>query len=172
MERLPLVAIQSVTSIQSKRDFEETPVRARSERYIADLQAKLAITERQMDAWKLFAGSLRANQRRMQAFEGDTEQPFGALQDRLSALDTMRQAAAELFAILDSAQHRAASRLLPLCCLPAASLGAAVNGPRPNAASMSDFIAELKRNAAYYSAGPDREAGDLLWRAARALEQN
>jgi hypothetical protein len=34
---------------------------------------------------------------------------------------------------------------------------------------MSKLIDELKRNAAYYSAGADREAGDLLARAAEAL---
>jgi hypothetical protein len=34
---------------------------------------------------------------------------------------------------------------------------------------MSNLVDELKRNAAYYSAGADREAGELLARAAEAL---
>jgi hypothetical protein len=34
---------------------------------------------------------------------------------------------------------------------------------------MSKLVDELKRNAAYYSAGADREAGELLARAAEAL---
>jgi hypothetical protein len=34
---------------------------------------------------------------------------------------------------------------------------------------MSKLVDELKRNAAYYSAGADREAGELLARSAAAL---
>ena len=140
-------------------------------KHIADLQAKLAISEAQMAAWELFAESLRANRRRMQTFVEETEQPFGALEDRLAARDAMRHAAADLFAVLDRAQRQTAMRLLPLCCWPPASLEAVANGRAQSAVSITDLIAELKRNATYYSAGPDREAGDLLWQAASALAQ-
>jgi hypothetical protein len=34
---------------------------------------------------------------------------------------------------------------------------------------VSSLVDELKRNAAYYSAGADRDAGELLARAAEAL---
>ena len=34
---------------------------------------------------------------------------------------------------------------------------------------LSSLVNELKRNAAYYSAGADRDAGELLARAAEAL---
>jgi hypothetical protein len=40
---------------------------------------------------------------------------------------------------------------------------------RQDRSAMSNLVNELKRNAAYYSAGADREAGDLLARAAEAL---
>jgi hypothetical protein len=150
-----------------------TSVRAGADRYVADLQSQLAISDRQMGAWKQFAESLRANRRRMQAFEDEVERPFGALEDRLVARDTMQRAATGLFAVLDMAQQRTAARLLPLCCLPhAAGLEAHKSHQADQgAASRTDLVRELKRNAAYYSAGPDRDAGDLLRRAAQALAQ-
>jgi hypothetical protein len=151
-----------------------TAVRAGADRYVADLQAQLTISAPQMGAWKQFAASLRANRRRMQAFEDEVERPFGTLEDRLVARDTMQRAATGLFAVLDMAQQRTAARLLPLCCLPHAAGPEANKGHRAEqgAASMADLVQELERNARYYSAGPDRDAGDLLRRAARALAQH
>jgi hypothetical protein len=126
-----------------------------------------------MGEWKQFAASLRANRRRMQAFE-EVEQPFGTLEDRLVARDTMQQAATDLFAVLDMVQQRIAARLLPLCCLPQVACLEANKSHRAEqgAASMAGLVQELGRNARYYSAGPDRDAGDLLRRAARALAQH
>jgi hypothetical protein len=148
-----------------------TSIRRGAEQYLADLKAKLAISRDQTDAWERFAASLRANRGRMETSEDAAGQPFGRLADRRTALDTMRQAATELFALLGPAQQRAASRVLPLCCLPhraSLEVGTAVP-PEQEAVAIADLVEELKRNATYYSAGPDRDAGDLLWRAARAL---
>jgi hypothetical protein len=147
--------------------------RSSSKRYVANLEAKLALTERQMGAWELFAECLRANRDRMQAFDDRTEQPFGPLEDRLAALDAMQRAATELFAVLDTLQQQTATQLLPLCCLPRArkQLADATSADDHEFGSIAELIEELERNAAYYSGGPDRDAGDLLWRAAKALTQ-
>jgi hypothetical protein len=78
----------------------------------------LAITEEQAEAWAAFAATLRANARRMASVDGRAHQPFGALRDRLAALTSMTDAAAQLFAELEAPQQRKAIELLPLCCLP------------------------------------------------------
>jgi hypothetical protein len=60
----------------------------------------------------------------------------------------------------------------PPLCLPHAVMPATNKlDPRPaqGSAATADLIRELERNAQYYSADRDREAGDLLWRAAQAL---
>jgi hypothetical protein len=73
-----------------------------------------------MHAWTPFAEALSANGRRLDA--GTTEEPFGRLEDRLAALDGMRQSAKQLFSVLAPSQQRTATKLLPLCCLPSALL--------------------------------------------------
>jgi hypothetical protein len=95
--------------------------RPRADQYTAGLEAKLAVNASQMAAWELFAASLGANRRRMQALDDATDQPFGTLEDRLDARDAMQQAASGLFAVLDTAQQQTAMQLLPLCCLPNAT---------------------------------------------------
>lgn len=92
-----------------------------AERYVAGLQATLAITEDQMDVWTAVADSVWANRRRMESGECVEGVPFGALEDRLAALASMRQAAARLYITLDTDQQRKALQLLPLCCLPRAA---------------------------------------------------
>jgi hypothetical protein len=84
--------------------------------YVASLKAQLGITEDQLRAWAKFAATLSANSRRMQRTD-DGAEPFGLLQDRLAALCSMRQAAAELLRVLNPAQQRKAFQILPLCCL-------------------------------------------------------
>ena len=96
-------------------------VRSGAERYVAGLRAALAITEDQMEAWTAFAESLWANRQRMGTGDYAESLPYGALEDRLTALASMRHAAAELFAVLDAAQQRKALLSLPLCCLPQAA---------------------------------------------------
>jgi hypothetical protein len=94
-------------------------LRCAAESYVAELKAKLSITEGQIEAWSEFAEALSANGRRMQSVDdGDRDQPFGPLQDRLAALGSMWHAAAELFAVLGTSQQLRAVQLLPLCCLP------------------------------------------------------
>jgi hypothetical protein len=85
---------------------------------VRHLQAKLVISDGQMVQWELFVDSLRANRRRMQD-DDTTDRPFGPLEDRVAARDAMRQAATQLFTVLDTAQQRTAMQLLPLCCVPA-----------------------------------------------------
>jgi hypothetical protein len=145
--------------------------RRNADQYIAGLEAKLAIRDSQKAAWELFAERLRANRRRLQAHDHTTDQPFGTLEDRLAARESMQRAAAHLFAALDTVQQQTAVQLLPLCCLPCAITTRAANGSRARKQEVekAELIKELKRNAVYYSAGPDREAGALLWRAANAL---
>ena len=89
-----------------------------AERYVAGLQATLAITEDKMEAWTAFAESLRSNRRRMESGECAEDLPYGALEDRLAALASMRQTAAQLYGVLDKNQQCKALQLLPLCCLP------------------------------------------------------
>jgi hypothetical protein len=84
--------------------------------YVASLKAKLGITKDQLQAWAKFAATLSANRRRMQR-SNDEDEPFGLLHDRIAALRSMRQAAAELLLILNPAQQRKALQILPLCCL-------------------------------------------------------
>jgi hypothetical protein len=146
--------------------------RPTSEPYIGDLRGKLAITDSQMVAWELFAETLRANRGRMQAFDAVTDEPFGPLEERLAARDAMQQAAAELFAVLDKVQQQTAIHVLPLCCLPYPDMsGSNKVHRRQKKAESGELVEELKRNATYYAAGPDKDAGDLLWRAAKALAQ-
>jgi hypothetical protein len=85
--------------------------------YVASLQAQLAISKGQLQAWAAFAATLSANRRRMQRVD-DEDQPFGLIEDRLAALGSMRHAAAELFPVLSADQQCKALQLLPLCCLP------------------------------------------------------
>jgi hypothetical protein len=88
------------------------------ESYEASLRRKLSISEDQMDAWAIFAATLWANHRRLADIGTGAQEPFGALENRLAALRSMRDAAAQLFAVLGSAQKTRAMQLLPLCCLP------------------------------------------------------
>jgi hypothetical protein len=85
------------------------------------LQAALAITQDQMEAWTAFAERLWANRRRVESGECAEGLPYGALEDRLRALASMRHAAVELCTVLDTDQQRRALQLLPLCCLPSAA---------------------------------------------------
>jgi hypothetical protein len=50
---------------------------------------------------------------------GDTangDEPFGALGDRLAALERMRRAARQLLDVLNTDQREVAAHVLPLCC--------------------------------------------------------
>jgi hypothetical protein len=89
--------------------------------HVESLRTRLSITAAQMHAWTPFAEALSANRRRLDAHAG-ADEPFGRLEDRLAALDSMRQSAEQLFSILDPSQRSRAIRLLPLCCLPPALL--------------------------------------------------
>jgi hypothetical protein len=73
-----------------------------------------------MHAWTPLAEALSGNRRKLDA--ATMREPFGRLEERLAALDIMRQTAGELFSVLDPSQRRAAIGLLPLCCLPPALL--------------------------------------------------
>lgn len=147
-----------------------TAARGGAHRHVAALRTKLEIAGHQLAAWQRFADSLYANQHRMQAFDEETDPPFGSLEDRLAARDAMMRAAADLFAVLGSAQQRMAAQLLPLCCLPHAPVHERFKRNRiETSTTTTDLIRELERNADYYCAGPDREAGQLLRRAAEAL---
>ena len=92
-------------------------VRSGADGYVAALKAQLAITEDQSQVWAEFAATLSANSRRMQRTD-DEDQPFGLVEDRLTALGSMRRAAGELFPVLRAEQQCKALHLLPLCCLP------------------------------------------------------
>ncbi len=96
-------------------------VRSGADDYVAGLEAQLAISESQLQAWAGFAAALSANGRRMRSDNDEEDQPFGPLRDRLAALRSMRHAAAELFPVLSAAQQCRARQLLPLCCLPQAA---------------------------------------------------
>jgi hypothetical protein len=85
--------------------------------YVPALKAELAITEVQSQVWAAFAETLSANSHRMQRTD-DEDQPFGLIEDRLTALGSMRRAAGELFRVLRAEQRCKAVHLLPLCCLP------------------------------------------------------
>jgi hypothetical protein len=95
-------------------------LRARAGSNAVGLEATLSIDKSQMKAWAAFAETLAANARRLDDADGRNEHPFGELQGRLAALQSMRQAAAVLYSVLDAAQQRKAMHVLPLCCLPRA----------------------------------------------------
>jgi hypothetical protein len=46
------------------------------------------------------------------------DEPFGALADRLAALECIRHAAQQLLDVLSPAQQGVAAQVLPLCSLP------------------------------------------------------
>jgi hypothetical protein len=117
----------SLDNARPVKGFEQTG----AERYVADLQAKLAIGEGQMQPWAAFAGTLSANGRRMRDGDCSGDDPFGPLPDRLAALASMRQATEQLFATLTPGQQCTAARILPLCCLPP-TVGLAAPSPVPN----------------------------------------
>jgi hypothetical protein len=96
-------------------------LRPGAEKYVAHLKAELSIGRDQTEAWAAFAEALSENSRRMCSSNDGGDVPFGALSDRLAALDSMRRAAKQLFAVLRPAQRRTAVQLLPLCCLPQTS---------------------------------------------------
>ena len=146
-----------------------TAAPAGADRHVADLQTRLGIAGHQLAAWGRFADSLYANRHRMQAFDEEADRPFGNLEDRLAARDAMMRAAADLYTVLGSTQQRIAAQLLPLCCLPHAVMHETRRNRTETSATTTDLIRELERNADYYCAGADREAGQLLRRAAAAL---
>ena len=63
---------------------------AQADCYIADLEARLRITESQSEAWAAFVDTLQANRERMQSAACESA-PFGATADRLAALGAMRR---------------------------------------------------------------------------------
>jgi len=109
---IPAPALSTASVLPSPRR-----VRSGAADYVSSLKAQLAITEDQLGAWVEFAATLSANRRRMQRADGE-DQPFGLVEDRLSALESMRRATGELFPVLRADQQRKALHLLPLCCLP------------------------------------------------------
>jgi hypothetical protein len=90
--------------------------RPRAETYAADLKAKLRIAPDQIGAWSAFADALSCNRLRMASGTGNGDEPFGALGDRLVALEQMRHAGRELLAVLSPEQQNVAAQVLPLCC--------------------------------------------------------
>ncbi|HZT47333.1 MAG TPA: Spy/CpxP family protein refolding chaperone [Hyphomicrobiaceae bacterium] len=114
-----------IGALQRRRKGDRTPPRAPAD-FLADMEKALAITPRQAQAWEGFAATLESNACRMRSLPVAGEASldaldlaFGTPKARLAALDSMRAAAADLFAVLSAAQQRTAARVLPLCCLPA-----------------------------------------------------
>ena len=105
--------------------FKAEPLAGRSgcQAHVTSLKIKLAITRSQSGPWSRFAEALRMNARRMTLLHWG--EPFSRVEERLAALARMRDAAAELFAVLGSDQRRRAVQLLPLCCLPGGAIDAA-----------------------------------------------
>jgi len=118
MQTAPHPALQPALPARPPRGPREFRARSKARGHVADLEARLAITGEQTEAWAAFAETLRANARRMASVDDRAQQPFGALPDRLAALRSMTGAAAQLFAVLEAPQQRMAVELLPLCCLP------------------------------------------------------
>jgi hypothetical protein len=85
--------------------------------YAADLKAKLCIAADQVGAWSVFADILSSNHRRMAGRNANGDEPFGALTDRLAALDQVSQAGRALMEVLSPEQQHVAAQVLPLCCL-------------------------------------------------------
>jgi hypothetical protein len=99
--------------------FHPAPIRARSraKTYAAGLKAKLCIAPDQVVAWSALAGALSCNHRRMASDTASGDEPFGALGDRLAALERIGQAGRELMDVLSPEQQHIAAQVLPLCCL-------------------------------------------------------
>jgi hypothetical protein len=114
-----MIAANTIPALEVSIRRIPAPRRVRSSPadYVASLKAELGITEHQLRAWGEFAAALSANSRRMQGTD-DEDQPFGLIERRLAALDSMRRAARELFTVLRAGQQCKAFQLLPLCCLP------------------------------------------------------
>jgi hypothetical protein len=83
--------------------------------HLGSLEDQLSITNAQSAAWLRFADTVRANTDRTERVR---HRPFGVREERLAALSSMRAAATELFAVLDTKQRHTALQCLPLCCLP------------------------------------------------------
>lgn len=107
-----------------------TQPRSGAETYVAGLKDKHSIGPEQMGLWSAFAEALSSNDRRMRSNANNGDEPFGALPDRLAALESMRQAAEQLFGVLGPTQRGVAAQVLPLCCLPRAA-GFAWSNHRP-----------------------------------------
>jgi hypothetical protein len=95
-----------------------------AEAYVAGLKARLSIGPDQIDAWSAFADALSRSRRRTASGSANGEEPFGALADRLAALERIRHAAGELLDVLSPAQQGVAAQVLPLCALPGPAAGA------------------------------------------------
>jgi hypothetical protein len=116
-----MIETSAIPARMMARPPRTTPVAMPARGFISDLKHYLCVTEDQLGAWSSFAETLRANTRRMQNVTNAGHQAFGAREDRLAALESMRAAAAHLFLTLDPTQRNRALQCLPLCCLPQAS---------------------------------------------------
>jgi hypothetical protein len=98
--------------------FRPAATRARlpAEPYAAGLKARLCIAEDQIGAWSMFADALWCNHLRMASDTANGDEPFGALGDRLAALERMRHAGRQILDVLSSDQRKVAAQVLPLCC--------------------------------------------------------
>jgi hypothetical protein len=92
--------------------------RPQVETYAAGLKAKLGIAPDQASAWSALADALSRNHRRMASGTANSDEPFGALADRLADLQRMRQAGRALLDVLSPEQQHIAAHVLPLCCVP------------------------------------------------------
>lgn len=88
-----------------------------AEAYVAGLKAMLSIGPDQIGAWSAFADALSCCHRRMASDHANGDEPFGALADRLAALERIRLAVRQLLDVLSPAQQGVAAQVLPLCSL-------------------------------------------------------
>ena len=75
--------------------------------YIAGLKDKLSIAPDQAQAWESFADVLSANSRRMETENEGNEGPFGLIEHRVAALDSMKRTGQVLLAVLSPARRGA-----------------------------------------------------------------
>jgi hypothetical protein len=106
--------------------FPLVPIRARprAETYAASLKAKLGIAPNQVVAWSALTDALSRNHRRMASDIANDDEPFGALGDRLAALERISHAGRALMDVLSLEQQHVAAQVLPLCCLARQAAGA------------------------------------------------
>jgi hypothetical protein len=72
----------------------------------------------------MFADALSCSHEKMASGVGNSVEPFGALADRLAALERIRHAGRALMDVLSADQQHIAAQALPLCCLARQTAGA------------------------------------------------